>query len=361
MRDKITVMILPVGLRCNMRCGYCYHEGIPRVKDRNSKMFDEVLRKLIHDSANLAKDVDFLWHGGEPLLAGRKHFETAITVQHEVRFVGNIRNLIQTNGILLGSDSLCRFLAENRFLVSTSLDGSAEANDANRILASGQGTYRLVLKGIQSWKQAGNQIGVVALITRANVGQPVETYRSLKNAGLKSCAFHICSQNDEGSVDAMPSPEETANFLKSVFNIWFEEDDPTFLVRNFRNVLRVMCGGTTVDCASRVDGCRGFIAVTANGDVYPCHRFVNRDSFRLGNVQEKDLAGIYKDSESVYAAMCSLPEDCKSCTWLNACGGGCAYERIVHTGSFQATDSSCGIRKDLFNHIKASAGALTED
>ncbi|BCX15972.1 MAG: anaerobic sulfatase maturase [Candidatus Parcubacteria bacterium] len=340
-----------------MACKYCYHDGRPRVNEKQSRMSVDLLRKLIKDSAELASDIDFVWHGGEPLLAGMEHFKTAIDIQRKTCFSGRVRNIIQTNGVLLNK-SWCRFLSLNHFIISTSLDGPAEINDANRLLLGGGKTYHRVARAVRLWKQTGNQMGAVALVTRTNVRYPAETYRGLKRVGFKSCAFHVCSQNDDQSVDLVPSAEEAAYFLKSVFDLWFEEDDPTFLIRNFRNVLRVLCGGVTIDCASRVDGCWGFIAVTANGDVYPCHRFVNRTNFRLGNILEESLSALYKKGYSLYRAMCSLPEECERCEWINVCGGGCAYERIVVNGSFQSIHPACEVKKELFAHIKIKTNEL---
>jgi uncharacterized protein len=94
------------------------------------------------------------------------------------------------------------------------------------------------------------------------------------------------------------------------------------------------------------------MSITSNGDVYPCHRFVERKEYCIGNILESSLLEIYKKSESLYENLCSIDEKCKSCEWLDTCGNGCAYERLATNGSFKSIDPKCSIKKELFEHIK---------
>lgn len=344
-------MILPAGLKCNLRCAYCYHAGEPQRSDFSKNMSYEILGKIIGNSADLAENVDFLWHGGEPLLAGIYHFRKAIDIESRIAFKGKVRNMVQTNATLL-NERLCEFFSKYGFMISTSLDGSPKENDTNRVFANRLGTYHHVSRAIDLWKSRGNKIGAVALVTKSNVQKPRDVYYGLKKSGLTSCSFHFCSQDDAGSVLVVPTIKESVKFFKSIFDLWFDDDDPGFPIRNFRNILRVLCGGTTIDCASRRDGCFGFMAITANGDVYPCHRFVNRPNFLIGNVIKQNLVEIYDGAADIYSSMCRTAEKCNNCKWLKMCGGGCAYERLVGRGSFQDVHPACELKKEIFNYVK---------
>jgi len=140
-------------------------------------------------------------------------------------------------------------------------------------------------------------------------------------------------------------------FVKKIFDLWLEDDNPAFRIRNFRNVIRTMCGGKPIDCSSNVGGCKRFIAITANGDVYPCHRFVGRRDFVIGNLLEKSLPDIYADAADLYEKLCELDENCVHCEWLTACGSGCAFERLVANGTFKSMDPECQVKKGLFAYI----------
>ena len=55
MINKMTVMILPVGLNCNMECAYCYHAGKNLLQGKIHRMSDKILEKIIFESSQLAK------------------------------------------------------------------------------------------------------------------------------------------------------------------------------------------------------------------------------------------------------------------------------------------------------------------
>ncbi len=314
-------------------------------------MDDSVLEKIVTESALLAENVDFLWHGGEPMLAGKNHFRLAFAVQKRVEFVGKVRNAVQTNATLL-SKNWCDFLTRHKVMVSTSIDGPEHLHDINRKTACGKGTHKAVLKGIQSWRSLGNTMGAVVLVTASNVDFPEQVFDAIKDAKLTSCALHFCSQNNDGSVSVVPKTTGTVNFFKKFFDLWLEEDNPNFPVRNFRNIIRVLCGGTTLDCASRKDGCKGFMAITTNGDVFPCHRFVGSNDFCIGNIRDESLSDIYEAALPLYTKMTSLHAECSSCDWKDVCGGGCAFERLAERGSFQEKDPYCTIKKEIFSYVR---------
>lgn len=360
-RQRMTFIILPVGLNCNIACKYCYHGAVLGEAGRSKRMSDEVLKCIMTDARQFQSDIDFLWHGGEPLSAGMDHFRKAIGFQKEAMpFYGEVRNIVQSNLILL-NENWCDFFAKNDFILSTSIDGNKSAHDANRVFHNGKGTYDRVLKSIAMWRQRGKKIGAVSLVTKSNVNQPAESLEGLKKSGITSCNFHFCAQDEAGSISAIPSQEETTKFFKDVFDLWLEDDDPEFPIRNFRNVLRVLCGGRPLDCTSSINGCYGFMAITANGDVYPCHRYVERPDFRIGNILEAPLIEIYEKSEGVYREFCSLAKECHGCEWRSACGNGCAYERLTMKGSFNSTAPECSMKKELFAHIKERAGHLFDE
>ena len=195
-------------------------------------------------------------------------------------------------------------------------------------------------------------------MTKTNVDFPIEVYRSIEELNLTSCFFHLCSQNEACSIDMIPGEKETFEFFKSIFDEWFEDDDPNFPIRNFRNIIRVLCGGKTLDCASMINGCHGFIAVNENGDVYPCRRFVGINEFLVGNICHRSLGEIYENATDKYDQICSLSDNCKLCEWLEMCGGGCAYERFVTNDAFNSVHPECSIKKMIFRYVKKKIGSF---
>jgi len=84
----------------------------------------------------------------------------------------------------------------------------------------------------------------------------------------------------------------------------------------------------------RLTGCGAgyeYLAVAPNGDLYPCHQFVGRPSFLLGNVREGLVNG---DIEVVFRnAHVYNMEDCAACWAKFYCSGGCHANAELFNGS----------------------------
>ncbi|MDD5953444.1 MAG: SPASM domain-containing protein, partial [Oscillospiraceae bacterium] len=90
-------------------------------------------------------------------------------------------------------------------------------------------------------------------------------------------------------------------------------------------------------CAiKRLRGCgcgNEYVAVTPEGDLYPCHQFVGDPQYKMGNVMEHTLDLEMKNDfakANVYSK-----EDCRNCWAKFYCSGGCAanswqYEHDIH-------------------------------
>jgi len=351
---KRTIIIQPVGIRCNLACKYCYHGK--REISTKTVISEEVLQQIYRQSAEIAENVTFLWHGGEPLLAGIDFFERALDLQRSVRFIGRVRNTIQTNGTLI-DEEWTKLFVRRQMGVSISIDGPKELHDINRVDFAGCGSFDRVIQAIRFLHSGGKtHIGSVVLVTKTNVAYPDEVYRALKNSGLSSCAFHFCSETNDGISHLIPTIEEGIRFFRRVFDLWMRDDDPSFRVRNFLNVLRVLYGGQPLDCASLYGSCHRFVGINNLGDVYFCHRLATRSEFRLGNILEKPLAQILSDAKPLYAEANNIPNECFSCEWFPACGGGCPYERLMAGGSFNTRHPECELKVNLFSYIKKYVG-----
>lgn len=74
----------------------------------------------------------------------------------------------------------------------------------------------------------------------------------------------------------------------------------------------------------RVVGCGAgveYLAVTPEGDLYPCHQFVGNEDFKLGTVdtgvEKKDMVDTFRNA-NVFAK-----DECRSCWAKYYCSGGC--------------------------------------
>ena len=79
-------------------------------------------------------------------------------------------------------------------------------------------------------------------------------------------------------------------------------------------------------CAiKRLSGCGAgheYLAVAANGDLYPCHQFVGNHDFLMGNVYDGEIDTNIRDyfeKSNIYTK-----EKCKNCFAKFYCSGGCS-------------------------------------
>lgn len=81
---------------------------------------------------------------------------------------------------------------------------------------------------------------------------------------------------------------------------------------------------------------RGMAAVTAAGDLYPCHRFAGQKDMKLGNLESYRVDGI---NDYHRAIVDRLPE-CNRCWARYACGGGCFYQNKAVRDDMHLPDRS---------------------
>ena len=97
----------------------------------------------------------------------------------------------------------------------------------------------------------------------------------------------------------------------------------------------------------RLTGCGAgneYVAVTPDGDIYPCHQFVGRDGYRMGSV----LDGTFdRDIQAKFAHNTVLnKEKCRDCWARFFCSGGCAANAEAFHGDIsQPYDMECQMER----------------
>ncbi len=83
--EPFVVMAKPVGPICNLQCSYCYYLDTVRFYGRphQFKMSDEMLETYVRQyiEASPGPLIHFVWHGGEPTLAGLDFYRRAVELQ----------------------------------------------------------------------------------------------------------------------------------------------------------------------------------------------------------------------------------------------------------------------------------------
>jgi uncharacterized protein len=351
-------MAKPTGSLCNMNCGYCYYLGADS-RGENVRMSDELLeafiRRYIEESPGPV--VSFTWHGGEPALAGLDFFRLAVELQkHYLPEGWTCWNNLQTNGTLL-DDEWAAFLAENRFDVGLSVDGTPELHDLYRKDRGGGGTYERAVAAVKLLQNQGIQADLLCTVTAVTAESPLAVYRALRQLGTGWIQFIPIVRKTPGGELCPESVggERYGRFLCEIFDEWLLNDIGKTEVQLFAETAMVRAGRAAALCWM-APVCGRVLIVERDGGVYACDHYV-KPEYRLGDIAESGLASLVDSPGQLRfgaGKRDALPGQCRECQWLSLCNGGCPKDRLAVTASGEpGLNILCEGLKRFFAHSEA--------
>ena len=332
--EPFSVMVKPVGSRCNLRCDFCYYLKTKRNSTgmRQECMSDELLERFIRQyiEASTGPEVSFVWHGGEPTLAGLEFYRRAVRLQQRYLPDGwACWNNLQTNGVLL-DDEWCSFLAEAGFDVGLSIDGTEGIHDHYRKDTDGNGSYAAAVRAVHRLKAHGIKPDLLCTVTSTTAKKPLETYRALRDLDTGWIQFiPIIRQNAEGGfTPESVGSEAYGDFLCAVFDVWVHHDLGNLDIQMFSEMARIWAGGSAGLCWM-APTCGRALIVEVDGGVYSCDHYVV-EGHRIGDINKSHLgflAGSQVQMSFGRDKQDRLPGQCRECRWLSVCNGGCPKDR----------------------------------
>lgn len=346
------VMVKPGGSRCNLGCAYCYYlEKADFYGGREPLMSDTLLERVIRETiaANDVPEVTFTWHGGEPLLAGQDFFRRAVACQQRFARGKRIVNTLQTNGTLLTKE-WASFFRDHAFLIGLSLDGPEAIHDRFRTDRGGQPTFARVMRGLNLLQQAGVDFNTLTTVNARSEGHGAEIYQFLRSTGCRYLQFLPVAE--PGNPPYNVSDLGFGQFLCDIFDVWVRRDVGETFVNQFDAALCCWCGVQPGTCVY-ARACGDVLTVEHNGDVYACDHFVD-EAHRLGNLAQTTFRAMMANPQRTHFVTDkynTLPDECRHCPWLPACGGECPQHRFVEgeDGSF-GHNALCRGYRIFFEH-----------
>ena len=346
--SPIKAMCLHISHDCNLRCKYCFASTGDFGKGRKLMPFevgkaaiDFLLEKSV-GRENL--EVDFF--GGEPLMnfdVVKQIVEYARSKEEE--YHKNFRFTITTNGMLLDDDTI-DYINKEMYNVVLSIDGRKEVNDRMRVRVDGSGCYDRILP---KFKKLVDGRGDKEYYVRG-------TYTKY-NLDFSEDVMHLYEAGfDEISVEpVIESPEEayaiTEEDLDQIYAEYDKLVDRIGAIRkngkhiNFFHFMIDLDQGPCV--IKRLRGCGSgneYVAITPDGDIYPCHQFVGHEEYCMGNL-EQGTFNIDIKKEFAGAHVYSKPT-CRDCWAKFYCSGGCNANNYIYNGDIHdAYELSCKIMR----------------
>ncbi len=335
-------LILVLTEKCNLRCKYCvYSDKYYNTSNFSEKVmtFDTAKSSIdyylqIHlkkrESGYLGKP-QISFYGGEPLIK----FDLIKEVVLYIRSIGiDVLYYITTNGVLLSED-IIRFLVDNNFNVTFSLDGYKENHNKNRVTSGGEPTFDTVMSKIDFYSKYSKDKMEYSGTTSFNccydygtdLEKCVEFFAKHKNKFKSS--FYLYSQidpYDSTYYEVMGKEEIQQSVLyKSLTNV-----KKRFLDINcdteFREVAFLLFTGMLTiyernkNAENRFKGaCVPYskLAVYPDGIITMCEKMGKR--FPIGNINDNAVneTALDKIVELFYKNF--VEGECSSCAYQNLC------------------------------------------
>jgi uncharacterized protein len=267
-------------------------------------------------------EVDFF--GGEPLMNFNVVKDiVAYARQKEKEFNKNFRFTITTNVLLLDEEKRA-FINENMHNVVLSLDGRKEVNDAVRKRVDGTGSYDRILPLAKKMveERKGGQYYLRGTFTRKNLDFGKDVLH-MADLGFDQISVEPVVAAAGSGLDIREEDLEFVNNEYERLAKEYTERRKNGKWFNFFHFNVDLEGGPCI--AKRLRGCGSgteYLAVTPEGDLYPCHQFVGHKEFLLGNIFD-GLNGNPVREKFIEANVYTKPE-CSACWAKFYCSGGCA-------------------------------------
>ncbi len=329
----IKALCLNVAHDCNLRCSYCFASTGDFGEGRKLMPFETAKAAIdfIVKSSKGRKNIEVDFFGGEPLMnfeVVKQTVEYARKIEKEHN--KNFRFTITTNGMLLDDDKI-EYINREMSNCVLSLDGRSQVNDKMRKTVNQKGSYDIILPKFK--KLVESRTGdyyVRGTFTKFNTDF-AEDVKHIYSLGFdqisvepvvsdKCCEWALTEKEVPAVLEEyeklakyildMKKSGEKINFFH--FNIDLE--DGPCIIKRIKG-----CG-----CGSE------YIAVTPDGDIYPCHQFVGNSEFVMGNVHDgeidKKMKTTFKNKDLCHK------EECRNCFAKYFCSGGCNANNHAFNG-----------------------------
>lgn len=331
----LKAICLHVAHDCNLACKYCFAGKGEYDGPKGLMSFETGKRALdfLVEQSGTRHNLEVDFFGGEPLLnwdVCKKLVEYGRSI--EKKYNKNFRFTVTTNGVLL-NDEIMDFCNKEMGNVVLSLDGRKETHDRLRITRKNTGSYDMIIDKFKKFAQSRNQKDYYmrGTYTHFNTDFSKDVIH-MADEGFKELSIEpvVCDPSEDYALKDSDLP-----VLKEQYEILANEMLRRYRKGNGFTFYHYMIDLDAGPCiVKRVSGCgvgTEYMAVTPDGELYPCHQFVGDEKFLLGDiwngVKNKNVLEQFENC-NVYSH-----KECKDCFAKLYCSGGCAANAYHSTGS----------------------------
>ena len=344
----IKAMCLHIVHDCNLRCEYCFAAKGDFGQGRKLMSLETGKRAIdfLLENSGTRHNLELDFFGGEPLM----NFDVVKQVvayarSKEEAYNKKFRFTITTNGLLLDEDKI-DFINREMSNVVLSIDGRKEINDQLRVTPGGKGSYDVIVPKYKALvdKRGDKDYYVRGTFTRLNPDF-TEDVLHLYNLGFDQISIEpvVSDPNLPYALTEKDLPAVFAEYerlAKAIIDLKKKGSKINF----FHFMLDLDQGPCAI---KRLRGCgcgNEYVAVTPEGDIYPCHQFVGMEGWKMGSLYGQPVDQKMKAAfagTNVYSK-----EECRKCWARFYCSGGCNANNLQYAGSIRAPHTlSCELEK----------------
>jgi uncharacterized protein len=322
---------LAIAQKCNLGCTYCYAEQGTFGEKANNMNLDVAKRSVdtLLAGVHPGEKITIAFMGGEPLFnRATLHEVTAYAAEESIKANVGISFAITTNATLIRAEDIELF-QKYKFTVTVSIDGLEDVHNALRPYIAGNGSFEKVSEKIKLLNDVPQR--EFALLARTTVTPKnldlAGTLRGLLNMGFDSVRFSPMLKSPTGK------EEMQADDLNTLLEQMIACGEYFRLGINQGNIYPL---SNIIDTLKRIHYYQkeqypcgaggGYMGVSSKGTLYACHRFVNDEDGRMGDVEN----GVDTQKQQRWLKERNLSEQspCTSCWARYMCSGSCHHEVI---------------------------------
>ncbi|WP_308121394.1 cyclophane-forming radical SAM peptide maturase AmcB [Paractinoplanes bogorensis] len=333
-----TYVVMQPTTLCNLDCAYCY---LP-FRAADNRMPVEVARAVAASIEGWARDGRFsvVWHGGEPLAAGRDHLAALFEP-----FGPGVEHHVQTNATLI-DDAWCDFFQTHDVRVSVSVDGP-EPRNGDRVTRGGRPAYDRIVRGIEALRRHDIGFSALCVVGDPRPGTATELYDYFLGLGCDVLGINVEELEGVNTRTNRHTAADVTAFWAELVTAW--RADPRIHLREVEWSLRYVAAvldETADDLLPRQldpiptiahDGSVVLLSPELAGFSDPRY-----GDFTSGNVLSTPLAEILAGAADTpwIGEFLRGVESCRAaCPYFGFCGGAHAANRYFEQGRFDTTET----------------------
>jgi uncharacterized protein len=205
-----------------------------------------------------------------------------------------------------------------------SLDGRREIHDELRPTVNGKGSFDVIAEKARALVEArgDREYYIRGTFTNRNLDFTTDV-KALRDMGFEQLSLEpvVLPKDNPYAIEKKHVQSILDEYDKLAAYVMQSRHDGNWL--NFFHFMLDMDHGPCLK--KRITGCGAgteYVAVTPDGDIYPCHQFVGEEGFAMGNV----LTGAFDDTMQKPFQSCNVRTKpaCRDCWAKYFCSGGCA-------------------------------------